>query len=43
MTHQQVGKATPGEVVIDRIRIVSHRSDEEPKAEWLEPFGINWE
>ncbi len=39
MTPQQAESATPGAVVIDRIRIVSHRSDDEPKgADWLESF-----
>jgi hypothetical protein len=39
MTRQQVEKAGEAEVTIERIRILSHRPDEEPqRVEWLEPF-----
>lgn len=41
MTPQQGREARPGDVVVDRIRTVTHRADEEPKGTpWLEPFGI---
>ena len=40
MTRQELGKAGQGEVTIERIRTLSHRSDEAPKGvEWLEAFG----
>jgi hypothetical protein len=39
MTRQQAQQAADGEVTIERIRILSHRPDEEPKGvEWLAPF-----
>jgi hypothetical protein len=39
MTRQQVEKAGEADVTIERIRILSHRADEEPQqVEWLEPF-----
>jgi hypothetical protein len=39
MTVQQVGRAGPGEVTIERIRTLSHRPDDEPAGiAWLEPF-----
>ena len=39
MTRQQAQNAAEGEVTIERIRILSHRPDEEPQqVEWLEPF-----
>ena len=39
MTRQQAQNAAEGEVTIERIRILSHRPDEEPqRVEWLEPF-----
>ena len=39
MNRQQTQQAGKGEVVIDRIRIVSYPPDEEPKnVDWLEPF-----
>ena len=39
MTRQQVEQAGEGEVTVERIRVLSHRPDEEPKAvEWLRPF-----
>lgn len=42
MTRQQVERAAEGEVTIERIRVLSHRPDEEPKeAEWLRPFREN--
>ena len=40
MTRQQRERAGEGEVAIERIRILCHRPDEEPKGiAWLEPFG----
>ena len=42
MTRQQVERAGEGEVTVERIRILSHRPDEEPKGiEWLQPFRGN--
>jgi hypothetical protein len=42
MTRQQMQKAGEGEVIVERIRIVFYRPDEEPKGvEWLEPFRKN--
>ena len=39
MTRQQVELAGDGEATVERIRVLSHRPDEEPKsAPWLEPF-----
>ena len=39
MTRQQVEKAGDGEATVERIRVLSHRPDEEPKSvPWLEPF-----
>lgn len=39
MTRQQVEKAGEGEVIIEAIRTVCYRPDEEPKGiEWLEAF-----
>ena len=39
MTRQQVEKADEADVTIERIRILSHRPDEEPqRVEWLQPF-----
>ena len=39
MTRQQMEKAGEGEVTVERIRVVSHRPDEEPQGvEWLHPF-----
>ena len=39
MTRQQVELAGEGEATVERIRVLSHRPDEEPKsAPWLEPF-----
>jgi hypothetical protein len=39
MTRSEVEKAGKGEVTIERIRMLSYRSDQEPQGvEWLEPF-----
>jgi hypothetical protein len=39
MTRQQVQQAREGEIIIDRIRMVSYRHDQEPgDVEWLKPF-----
>ncbi|HVS34971.1 MAG TPA: hypothetical protein VMS17_05275 [Gemmataceae bacterium] len=40
MTRQQAQQTADGEVTIERIRILSHRPDEEPKGvEWLQSFN----
>ena len=42
MTRQQVQQAADGEVTVERIRVLSHRPDEEPNGvEWLQPFRGN--
>lgn len=39
MTRPELQKAREGEVMVERIRVISHRPDEEPQgAEWLAPF-----
>ena len=39
MTRQQAQQAADGEVTVERIRILSHRPDEEPQGvAWLQPF-----
>ena len=39
MTRQQVQQTADGEVTVERIRVLSHRPDEEPQGvEWLVPF-----
>lgn len=39
MTRQQAGRAEGGEVAVERIHMLSHRPDEEPKGvQWLEAF-----
>jgi len=40
MTRQALAKAREEEVTVERIRMVSHRPDEEPNAEWLAPFRL---
>ncbi len=40
MTRLEVEKSGNGEVTIERIRLTSHRADEEPPGvEWLKPFA----
>ena len=42
MTRQQVERAAEGEATVERMRILSHRPDEEPNGvEWLQPFRGN--
>ena len=42
MTRQQAQQAADGEVTVERIRVFSHRPDEEPQGvEWLQPFRMN--
>jgi hypothetical protein len=42
MTRQQTAKAGAGDVTVQRIRLLSHRLNEEPKGvEWLAPFQGN--
>lgn len=38
MARAERERAGEGEVVIDRIRTLAHRPDEEPRADWLAPF-----
>jgi hypothetical protein len=40
MTRQQAERAGEGEPTVERIRVLAHRPDEEPKGvEWLQSFG----
>jgi hypothetical protein len=44
MSRAEAGRAKPGEVVIDRIRIASQRPDDDAKdIAWLEPFKLSEE
>ncbi len=44
MTRSEAGKAKSGEVVIDRIRIATHKPDDELREiAWLEPFKVTGE
>jgi hypothetical protein len=39
MTRHESARAGEGEVTIERIRMLAHRPDDEPKGvDWLEPF-----
>lgn len=41
MTRQQVQQAADGDVTVERIRLLSHRPDEEPQGvEWFVPFQV---
>jgi hypothetical protein len=44
MSRSEAGRARPGEVVIDRIRIAAQKPDEDTKEiAWLEPFKLSEE